>query len=122
VRRLAAGEAWTPAQVLVPPTPEHRPDADDEEREFEAFLEAAEASLMLLPAGEHRRVVVSADLPTEVPQPVRLQQVASWHVDDAAGAAVVRRVRAGAPAAVLDDVALLWYAADEVEAVRAELD
>jgi hypothetical protein len=121
VRRLAAGDEWTPVRVLAPPAPQERPEVDDEEREFEAFLAAAEASLRLLADDEHRRVVVSADLPTAQPQPVRLAQVAAWHIDDAEGAAVVGQVRAGASPTVLDDVALLWYSPDEVEAVRAEL-
>ncbi len=119
VARLAQGLPWQPSAVLTPADPEP-PDDDAEEREFAAFLAAAQRSLALLPAGEQRRVVVSADLPPGAVE-VTLADVVAWHVDDAAGAAVVAQVQAGGPPWLLEHVALLWYAPDEVDAVLAEL-
>jgi hypothetical protein len=119
VRRLADGLPWIPSAIVTPQEPGH-PDEDEEEREFAAFLAAAQRSLALLGGAEQRRVVVSADLPPGAVE-VTLPQVAAWHVDDAAGATVVAAVQAGEPVGLLDDVALLWYAPDEVQAVLAEL-
>jgi hypothetical protein len=119
VVRLAEGLPWQPTAVLTPADPQD-PDDDEEEREFAAFLAAAQRSLALLPPTQRRRVVVSADL-AEGEVEVTLAQVAAWHVDDAQGAAVVAQVQAGGPPWLLEHVALLWYAPDEVEAVLAEL-
>jgi hypothetical protein len=135
LRRLQAGEPWEPAEAfaVTPAMREDDLDADEEDLEFEAHLLASGASLRALPEGEHRRVVVSADVaaaavtPAESPGAVRLSSpvtsadVAALHVDDAAGGAVVATVRRGRNAAVLDDVALLWFGAAEMDLALAEV-
>ena len=118
------------------------PDGDDDEWEFEAFGDAAAACIALLdPAtSELRRVVVSVDLdPTDVvaaggspaaastpsavavPAQVARASVAAVHVDDEHAAAALSRVLDGGSASLLDDVALDWFDASEVEALVRQL-
>lgn len=135
---LVAGSPWQ-VRLGFAVTPALRaadPAADEEELEFEAFLEAVGASLAGLGAAAARRVVVSADVPTgavrvqagatepaavSLVESVRAEQVVAVHVDDAAGGRVVAAVLAGAPARLLDDVALLWFAAGELDLALAEV-
>jgi hypothetical protein len=119
--------------------------ADTEELEYAALLAAARASLRLLdldPLAARRRVVLAADVPegavTPVDDPdvdhgavrigedVRLQQVASAHVDDAAAeddvraaVAVVLEADLGSEDAqfTVDQAEgheLAWYATQEI--------
>jgi len=87
---------------LTPALREFFTSGDDEEIEYQAFLEASRASLRLLTAGgeekfPHRRVVISADLPeTSVsanadkgeavvdvfPAMLETSQLVAIHVDD----------------------------------------
>ncbi|MGB9374090.1 MAG: hypothetical protein WCA82_08020 [Jiangellales bacterium] len=113
------------------------PDGDDDEWEFEAFGDAAAACVALLNgvSGGLRRVVVSVDLdpadvaPADGPPPsvvavpdeVSRRSVAAVHVDDEHAAAVVARVLDGAPTGLLDDVALDWFDASEIEALVDQL-
>lgn len=113
------------------------PQADLEEWEFQAYSDAAAASLGLLvrPDVARRRVVVAADLdedaispdPTEdspsavrVPSEVGMSTVAAVHVDAPAAAAAVRQVLGGASDDLLDDVALEWYLPDELAGLLGE--
>jgi hypothetical protein len=135
LRRLQAGETWDPGEAfaVTPALRDDDLDADEEDLEFEAHLLAAGASLAALPEGEHRRVVVSADVAPaavaagQTPGAVRLNapvtsaDIAAVHVDDAAGAAVVAAVQGGGPAARLDDVALLWFAPPELDLALTEV-
>jgi hypothetical protein len=120
-------------------------DADTEELEYAALLSAARASLRLLdldPLAARRRVVLAADVPdgavTPVDDPdvdhgavriaedVRLEQVASAHVDDAAAeddvraaVAVVLEADLGSEDAqfTVDQAEgheLAWYATQEI--------
>jgi hypothetical protein len=113
------------------------PDGDDDEWEFEAYSDAASASLDLLDPtdGELRRVVISVDLdPGDVqpldgdvstavglPAQVPLRSVAAVHIDDAEAGDVVARVLAGAPARLLDDIALAWFDAAEISVLVDQL-
>ncbi|WP_297004282.1 DUF6912 family protein [uncultured Corynebacterium sp.] len=87
---------------LTPALREFFTVGDDEEIEYQAFLEASRASLRLLSAGgeerfPHRRVVISADLPTAAvtanaekgeavvdlsPALLETAQLVAIHVDD----------------------------------------
>lgn len=87
---------------LTPALREFFTSGDDEEIEYQAFLEASRASLRLLTAGgeekfPHRRVVISADLPTAAvtanaekgeavvdlsPALLETAQLVAIHVDD----------------------------------------
>ena len=90
------------------------PTGDDEEWEYVALGEAAVASAAGLPAGERRRVVAAADVDESwvaaagdgsvasavtVSEPVPLQRIASFHVDETDLAA---------------DDELLWYDVTEL--------
>jgi len=90
------------------------PTGDDEEWEYVALGEAARASADGLPAGERRRVVAAADVDESwvaaadggsvasavtVSEPVPLQRIASFHVDETD---------------VADDDELLWYDVTEL--------
>ena len=119
--------------------------ADTEELEYAALLAAARASLRLLdldPLAARRRVVLAADVPDAVVTPmddphvdpgaarlayeVRLQDVASAHIDDAeaeddvrAAVAVVLEADLGSDDAqfVVDQAEgheLAWYATQEI--------
>ena len=93
------------------------PTGDQEEWEYVALGEAAEASAVSLPSGERRRVVAAADVDDSwvtaadadgvasavtVSQPVPMQRIASFHVDEKD---------------VADDDELLWYDVTELEAL-----
>ncbi|AGP31380.1 DUF6912 family protein [Corynebacterium terpenotabidum] len=88
--------------ALTPALQEFFTAGDEEEIEYQAFLEASRASLRLLTAGgearfPHRRVVISADLPAAVvtatpdkgeavvtlsPSILEVDQLVAIHVDD----------------------------------------
>lgn len=90
------------AFALTPAVREFYLEGDEEELAYTAFIDAARASLRLLAIGDqqrfpHRRVVISADIydaalelsPGEgesvvrvQPAVVKLQDIASFHVDD----------------------------------------
>jgi hypothetical protein len=91
------------------------PNGDQEGWEYVALGEAAEASAASLPAGERRRVVAAADVDDSwvtaadadgvasavtVSQPVPMQRIASFHVDEKD---------------VADDDELLWYDVTELD-------
>ena len=93
------------------------PTGDQEGWEYVALGEAAEASAASLPSGERRRVVAAADVDDSwvtaadadgvasavtVSQPVPMQRIASFHVDEKD---------------VADDDELLWYDVTELEAL-----
>jgi hypothetical protein len=93
------------------------PTGDEEEWEYVALGEAAEASAAGLPPGERRRVVAAADVEDSwvsaadggapasavtVSQPVPMQRIASFHVDEND---------------VADDDELLWYDVTELPAL-----
>jgi hypothetical protein len=103
------------------------PGGDDEEWEFVAFSDAAQASMRLLRGDlPRRRVVLSVDLHADlvdvtsgssevgVPDVVPRDALAAVHVDGAEAEAAVSSVLAGAPDDTLDDVALEWYLPSEV--------
>lgn len=141
VRLVESGSMHTPGTgfAVTAAVREADPDGDDDQWEFEAFRDAAAACVALLDPGSGvlRRVVVSVDLdPADVapadrtsddlaggsalsavlvPDRVPRQNVAAVHVDDEHAAAVVARVLDGAPIRVLDDVALDWFDASELE-------
>lgn len=135
LRLLVDDRPW-PASSAFAVTPAVRaadPDAaDEEELEFAVFLSAAHACLPAMGTVPDRRVVVAADLPADAVHPVgdtaavtldlpvRARQVAAVHVDDADGADTVAAVLAGAPPELLDEVALLWFAASELDLALAE--
>jgi len=139
LRTLAAGEPWR-ASAAFAVTPQARAevaDPDDEQLEFDAFLDAVRGCLDLLrPEDPPRRVVVSADVPTStvsvrgaptvtavsLAAPVQPADVAAFHVDDAESARVVQAVRAGADPGLLDDVVLAWFDPTELEALLAQVD
>ena len=91
------------------------PNGDQEGWEYLALGEAAEASAASLPSGERRRVVAAADVDDSwvtaadadgvasaltVSQPVPMQRIASFHVDEKD---------------VADDDELLWYDVTELD-------
>jgi uncharacterized protein DUF6912 len=93
------------------------PNGDQEGWEYVALGEAAEASAACLPSGERRRVVAAADVDDSwvtaadadgvasavtVSQPVPMQRIASFHVDEHD---------------VADEDELLWYDVTELEAL-----
>lgn len=110
------------------------PEADLDDWEFQAFCDAAASSLSLLDSSvPARRVVVSADvdedqvldaprtdsadLPLSAVQvvgAVSVSAVAAVHVDGREAEVAVAATLDGAGTSVLDDVALEWYAPDEV--------
>jgi hypothetical protein len=105
------------------------PDAADEEWEFQAFTQAAAASLaMLTDSAVARRVVVSVDVPAEavsedsalawaavvLDEEVGVHAVVAVHVDGSESIARIQAVLDGGPVDSLDDVALEWYAPSEV--------
>jgi hypothetical protein len=114
----------------------YRDEADDDEIEFVALAYAARASLDALaadPAAVPRRVVIAADvadgvdssdatgaLPLRVP--ISIDDVVSIHVDDTDAetpvAAAIRARRSSGEwpdPAELDDLALMWFAPQEIE-------
>jgi len=121
LRELASSRVLGPA-----PLPAHGvtgsiragdPNGEQEGWEYVALGEAAEASAASLPPGERRRVVVAADVDDSwvtaadvdgvasavtVSQPVPMQRIASFHVDEKD---------------VADDDELLWYDVTELEAL-----
>jgi hypothetical protein len=93
------------------------PNDDQEGWEYLALGEAAEASAVSLTSGERRRVVAAADVDDSwvtaagadgvasavtVSQPVPMQRIASFHVDEKD---------------VADDDELLWYDVTELDAL-----
>ena len=139
------GGGPTVAHAVTPALREWYAEGDEEELEYVAFTRAAQAALQLLrhdPAAPRRRVVVSADVASNVlvredvelgsstvrlPQPVSLKEVASIHVDGAdaaeeiaAAADVVEEALAGDPDAQFtvdgaEDHELEWYAVSELD-------
>jgi hypothetical protein len=121
-------------------------EGDEEELEYAALTAAARGSLRLLaaqPEAVRRRVVVAADVPdarVAVPEgaepedpgvikitgPVRLADIASLHVDEAAAEQAVTAAAEASAAAdkgdgdaaftvdAVEDYDLLWYAAQEL--------
>ena len=133
------------AHAVTPALREWYAEGDEEELEYVAFTRAAQAALQLLrhdPAAPRRRVVVSADVPSDalvredvelgsstvrLPQPIALKDIASIHVDGtdaveqvAAAAEVVEEAAAGDPDAQFtvdgaEDHELEWYAVSELD-------
>ena len=114
------------------------PDEDEEGLEFAAQLLAADDSLDLLaraPAAPRLRVVVSADVPDAVVEPVEdpgaapsvvvlttgvgRDEIACAHVDEPAARADVVAALAGDVDAIerLGDADLLWYDASELRSI-----
>jgi hypothetical protein len=138
------GDGATEAHAVTPALREWYAEGDEEELEYVAFTRAAQGALHLLrhdTAAPRRRVVVSADVPASLllredvelgsstvrlPEPVRLEQVASIHVDGAeaieavaAAAEVIDEALAGDPDAQFtvdgaEDHELEWYAVTEL--------
>jgi hypothetical protein len=139
------GTHATVAHAVTPALREWYAEGDDEELEYVAFTRAAQGALQLLrhdPSAPRRRVVVSADVPSDMliredvelgsstvrlPQPVSLTEVAAIHVDGAdaaeevaAAAEVVEEALAGDPDAQFtvdgaEDHELEWYAVAELD-------
>jgi hypothetical protein len=135
LRLLVDGRPWSASRAFAVTPAVRAADpgrADEEELEFLVFLQAAHACLTGPGAAPARRVVVSADVAADSVHPVDdlaavvldlpllARQVAAVHVDDAEGAAAVAQVLAGAPPERLDEVALLWFAASELDLALAE--
>lgn len=130
LRSSAPGHCVTPALQSIDP------GSDRDEWEFEAFCDAAAASLALLTVAVPRRVVVSVDVDPAVlaPHPdagttavllgadVPLAAVAAVHVDGVDAVPRVAAVLAGEPADILDDVALEWYDPAEVAGLLGQTD
>lgn len=143
------GPAPLTAFAVTPALREWYANADAEELEYAATVDAARASVRLLdgdPAAPRRRALVAADVPDELvtvhpeldravvrlAEPVPLRLVASVLLDDAdavddvrAAAAVVLEADLGNPDAqfVLDgaeDHQLGWYAVQELPQLLAE--
>jgi hypothetical protein len=137
--RLQTGDR--PAFAVTPALREWYTEGDGEELEYATLIEAARASLALLvadPTAPSRRVVVTADVNYAVPdaiqgragvrlaEPVRIDQVASLHIDAGDAEETVRAaVDAYDSAAAGDEDAmiaveepegfeLLWYATQEL--------
>jgi hypothetical protein len=119
LRELASsrvlGPAPLPAHGVTSSVRAGDPNGDQEGWEYVALGEAAEASAASLPAGERRRVVAAADVDDSwvtaadadgvasavtVSQPVPMQRIASFHVDEKD---------------VADDDELLWYDVTELD-------
>jgi hypothetical protein len=116
VRRLAAERrlgAPVHAHAVTDRVERSYPGADEEEWEYAALCDAAEAAALLRANPMDRRVVVAADVDpswvspgegpesaVEVAEDVPLQRVVSFHVDEDGGA---------------DDEELLWYDATELD-------
>ena len=115
-------EPGAACHVVTPALREWYADADAEELEYAALLEAAEASLRLLAADRaapRRRVVVAAEVPAGLVQPSRTavssrtaallagpverRHVVSVHVDDADAEPDVERAAAALSAAARGD-------------------
>ncbi|WP_213453632.1 DUF6912 family protein [Rhizomonospora bruguierae] len=140
------GELVAPvAHAVTPALREWYVEGDEEELEYVAFTRAAQDALRLLrrdPTAPRRRVVISADLPSEAVgrtdgelgsssvrplAPVTLRQVAAVHVDGpaavedvAVAAEVVEQAIAGDPDAQFtvdgaEDHELEWYDVSEIE-------
>jgi Family of unknown function (DUF6912) len=125
VRALAEAREIAPtpiaAHTVTPRLERAHPSADEEEREYAALCEAAEAAGALSSGSVVRRVVVAADVEStwvdprrgegsdvlstvDITEPVPLRLVASFHVDEVPGQ---------------DDDELLWYDVTELpEVVR----
>lgn len=125
-------------------------DADDEELEYLAMSDAGRACLRLLasapPDEPPMRVVIAADVPVaesmphrdraaaRVTDPVLWKQIASFHLDGAEAAEVVRAAVAVIDEADLgdddaefavgtaEDAALAWYAPGEIAYLIEDLD
>jgi hypothetical protein len=104
-------------------------DGDDEEQEFAASAIAADESLVLLAGSPavRRRVVLALDAEATVGEGAEValvadvpwQDVAAVLIDDArAVPAVIAALAAAAPES-LDELALLWFSADELDELIA---
>ncbi|WP_203797265.1 DUF6912 family protein [Actinoplanes couchii] len=139
------GDQTTAAHAVTPMLREWYAEGDEEELEYVAFTRAAQDALRLLnqdPDAPRRRVVVSADVPVgslthqdtelgssavRLPQPVRLADLASIHVDGtdatetvSAAADVVEAALSGDEDAQFtvdgaEDHELEWYAVSELD-------
>jgi len=144
LRTLARDGVWSPGRPGHTVTAGLRhadPDGDRDSWEFEAFCDAAVASLRLLlarpDAAPDRRVVVSADVDDAGVQPaaeptvasavtvqraVHLDDVAAVHLDGQEATELLRRARAGETGQTLaeealSEVALEWYDPSELDVV-----
>lgn len=155
LRMLKERGEWGPAplqvQTVTPGLREWYAEGDEEELEYVAFTRAAQAALHLLrrdASAPRRRVVVSADVPTEavrigdfelgssaatVTTAIPLADIAAIHVDSddaeqdiAAAAANVDEAEAGDPDAQFavesaEDHELEWYDTSELDDLLARL-
>ena len=133
------------AHAVTPALREWYAEGDEEELEYVAFTRAAQAALRLLrhaPEAPRRRVVVSADIPTQhlteverelgssvvrLDMAIPLRAVAAIHVDDSdaeadveAASRVVEEALAGDPDAQFtvdgaEDHELAWYDVTELD-------
>ena len=123
VRRLAAdrevGPAPLPAFAVTDRVERARPDGDEEEWEYAALCEAAEAAAAGRGAARTKRVIAAADVDGDwvseaasegaalaavtLSEPVQLRDIVSFHVDEVPGADGTED--------------LLWYDATELDEV-----
>lgn len=154
LRSVVADRAVTPqAGVVFAVTDDLRreyADADDEELEYLALSDAARACLRLLAAADDdeppMRVVIAADVPdaesmshrdraaARVTGPILWPQIASFHLDGAEAAEVVKAATAVIDEADLgdddaefavgsaEDLTLAWYAPGEISYLIEDLD
>lgn len=143
IAQLADPEGLAPrvAHAVTPALRAALPDEDDEGLEYAAQLLAADDSLDLLADDDvPRRVVVAADVPDGVVEPVpadgatapsavrltapvRRADVACAHVDEGEAADDVAAARGGDDDAVerLADRDLLWFDVSELDGLAASL-
>lgn len=135
------------AHAVTPSLREWYVEGDEEELEYVAFSRAAQEALRLLhsdPGAPRRRIVVSADVPAQVVEPlnqdlgtsaIRLSHPIQWsavaaihidakeaEIDVAAAAEAVDAAASGDPDAQFtvesaEDHELLWYSPEEIEEV-----
>jgi hypothetical protein len=104
-------------------------DGDDEEQEFAASAIAADESLVLLAGSSavRRRVVLALDAEATVGEGAEValaadvpwQDVAAVLIDDARAVPAVIAALADATPESLDELALLWFSADELDELIA---
>jgi hypothetical protein len=100
-------------------------EGDEEEQEFAASVIAADESLVLLADSQavRRRVVLAADADVTVGEgadvalaaDVPWKDVAAVLIDDASAITTVTSAIADAAPEALDELALLWFSADELD-------
>jgi hypothetical protein len=127
LRQLGSDHAVVEAPFLAHAVTEalkaSAPNAHEDEREYAALTDAAQSSGLMLPPGESRRIVATADVTPEIVRPAAAADAvveSAVSISEAVGPSRIVSFHVDADQADEDDE-LLWYDVTELPGILTSL-